>query len=180
MEGVKSVIEELILVRHGKAEDRAEMADDTQRALTDKGIRELQRTLPGLVSLIGAQRNTLLWSSPLKRAAQTAAFIADSLGIADVNEFEFIGDGDWKAFSRKLAGVKQPGCLIVVGHQPYLSDWSQSLAGLPLPFKKGAAAGFRLNSSSPLKGELLWFLQPKALKRLDIRSADFPPPMPPA
>ena len=173
------MINELILVRHGKAEDRSDMADDALRALTEPGVKDFRQSLPGLLSLIGAGQNTLVWSSPLRRAAQTAALITDSLGISAAQEYEFIGDGDWKAFSRRLAGVKQSGCLIVVGHQPYLSDWSQSLTGLPLPFKKGSAAGFRLKSLTPLQAELMWFLQPKALRRLGTPCPDIssPPPL---
>lgn len=173
------MINELILVRHGKAEDRAKIADDAQRALTEQGVKEFRQSLPGLFGLIGTQQNTLVWSSPLLRATQTAALITDSLRISEAHEYEFIGDGDWKAFSRRLAGVKQSGSLIVVGHQPYLRDWSQSLTGLPLPFKKGSAAGFRLKSLTPLQAELTWFLQPKALRRLDTPGPDIssPPPL---
>ncbi len=172
------MINELILVRHGKAEDRAKIADDAQRALTAQGVNEFRQSLSALINLIGTRQKTLVWTSPLPRAAQTAALITDSLGISEVQEYEFIGDGDWKAFSRRLAGVKQSGNLIVVGHQPYLSDWSQSLTGLPLPFKKGSAAGFRLKSLTPLQAELMWFLQPKSLRRLDIPCPDIAPPSP--
>ncbi|NLN88134.1 MAG: phosphohistidine phosphatase SixA [Syntrophomonadaceae bacterium] len=171
------MIDELILVRHGKAEDRGRTINDNHRTLTDQGIKEFQQILPGLVSLIGTGQEVRLWSSPLKRAVQTAAMISDSLGIGTVHEFKFIGDGNWKAFSRQVAGQRLPGCLIVIGHQPYLSEWSASLTGLYLPFKKGSAAGFRLKTHSPLQGDLLWFLQPKAFRRLDSKSAEILPPL---
>lgn len=174
------MINELILVRHGKAEDRGKMTDDAQRALTAQGVKEFRQSLPALINLIDTRQNTLVWTSPLLRAAQTAALITDSLGISEVQEYEFIGDGDWKTLSRRLAGVKQSGNLIVVGHQPYLSDWSQFLTGLTLPFKKGSAAGFRLKSLTPLQAELMWFLQPKALRRLDTPCPDISSPPPPA
>jgi len=170
------LINELILVRHGKAEERAKTADDAHRALTEPGVKDFRQSLPALFSLIGTGHNTLVWTSPLLRAIQTAALITDSLEMSEVNEYEFISNGDWKAFSRQLAGVKQSGYLIVVGHQPYLSDWSQCMTGLPLPFKKGAAAGFRLKSITPLQAELMWFLQPKALRRLYTPSPDISPP----
>jgi len=173
------LIKELILVRHGKAEDRNKMVDDAQRGLTEEGVKEFRQSLPTLSSLMHSWHNTLVWTSPLQRAVQTAALITDLVGTSEMQKYEFIRDGDWKAFSRRLAGVKQSEYLIVVGHQPYLSDWSKCLTGLPLPFKKGSAAGFRLKSIAPLQAELMWFLQPKALRRLDTPRADILSPPPP-
>ncbi len=160
-----AIIKELILVRHGKAEEQSPAVEDASRLLTVKGSLEIRQIMPHLTRLI-SNPNISIWSSPLPRASQTASIIAKSLGVHPVLEFEFIGIGDWKALRRELAHSQPSGSLVLVGHQPHLSELSEQLVGLCLPFKKGAAAGFRIKSIDPPRADLLWFIQPKILKRL--------------
>lgn len=170
------MLDQLILVRHGKAVKRGPGVEDEGRALTDKGTLEMRQAVPPLVRLIGS-RKIIIWSSPLRRAVQTASILADALGVEQVVEVPCIGDGDWPRFTRELVRVGSAEVLVVVGHQPYLSEWSKLLAGTPLPYKKGAAAGFQLRSYHPTQGDLLWFMQPQFLKLLGLTSS---PPLPPA
>lgn len=159
------MIEELILVRHGKAEEQSQAVEDAGRVLTVKGSLEIHQISPHLTRLI-SNPDISIWSSPLPRASQTASIIAESLGVNQILKFEFISIGDWKALRRELVHSQPSGSLVLVGHQPYLSELSEQLAGLCLPFKKGAAAGFRIKSIDPPRADLLWFMQPKILKRL--------------
>ena len=70
---------ELLLVRHGIAEERAEAADDAQRSLTPEGR---ERTIAQLRSLVELDLNCdLVLSSPLVRARQTAE-LAVQVGLA--------------------------------------------------------------------------------------------------
>ncbi|HAL74892.1 MAG TPA: hypothetical protein DCM45_07395 [Clostridiales bacterium] len=63
---------ELILIRHGKAEDRQEMTDDSLRKLTAEGKKRLHKTLPSLGLLVKNIEKAQIWTSPLVRARQAA------------------------------------------------------------------------------------------------------------
>ena len=70
---------ELLLVRHGIAEERSEGVDDAQRSLTTEGR---ERTTQQLERLLELELDCdLVLSSPLVRARQTAELIV-SAGLA--------------------------------------------------------------------------------------------------
>ncbi|NMC27997.1 MAG: phosphohistidine phosphatase SixA [Syntrophomonadaceae bacterium] len=161
---------ELVLFRHGKAENASldvEIAD-VDRALTPKGVQDLKKSLVNLKIFLKSQHKILIWSSPLLRATQTAELIAKQLKVKKITSFDFISTGDFTAFSDELGKVEDAVSLVVVGHEPYLSEWSQIISGCRLPFKKGAGAGFEIISTAPVTGELTWFMQPKILRRIDL------------
>lgn len=157
---------DLIFIRHGKAEEQSKKIADTERQLTAEGRRKLARTLPSLGLLIRNMDKVQLWSSPLIRASQTAAVLARLFAIDNILPCDFIADGDFPALMTALKGVRPSSTLILVGHEPHLSAWSQSLCGQELPYKKGAAACIRINNLDPLDAELEWFYQPQPLGRL--------------
>ncbi|MDW7659567.1 MAG: phosphohistidine phosphatase SixA, partial [Bacillota bacterium] len=74
--------------------------------------------------------------------------------------------GDLAAFLDHTEKMSAQSTVIVVGHEPTLSEWSQKICGVWLPFKKGAAAAIDIQSFRPPIGQLLWFAQPKILRRL--------------
>lgn len=157
---------DIILIRHGKADMNPAEQDDARRKLTPDGRKKLHQTMPSLGLLVKSLDKAQLWTSPLVRAVQTGEIIASVFGVQDVRTADFIGDGDYSAFLAALAVEKVSSTIIVVGHLPHLSDWSQHLCGAALPFKKGSAAAIRISSLEPLEAELLWFFQPQALGRL--------------
>ena len=107
-----------------------------------------------------------VWTSPFLRAAQSARIIADRCGVRDVESHDFIGNGDFGSFTAALAGRKSSSCLIVVGHEPFLGDWSLRISGRTLEFGKGTSAGFGLESLDPPTGRLRWAIDLKTLGRL--------------
>lgn len=157
---------EIILLRHGEAEDLGNQADDASRTLTPDGVAVLKASLPGFARLIKRPGQVQVWSSPLTRAVQTAEIVVRVLGTAPLTRQDCLGTGDWEAFWRLAAQTDPKACLVLVGHEPYWSQWSQRICGCSLPFKKGAAAGFKLNADEPEKGRLQWFAQPSVLRRL--------------
>jgi phosphohistidine phosphatase len=70
---------ELLLLRHGIAEERAEGLEDAQRCLTPEGRERTMAQLQGLVDL--ELNCDLVLSSPLVRARQTAE-LAVQAGLA--------------------------------------------------------------------------------------------------
>lgn len=163
---VIKMIQELVFIRHGKASDRWDGFDDSKRELTAEGVKELRKIIPSLKMFFKKERDILLWTSPYLRAAQTAEIISEKLDVKKIKVFDFISEGDYLGFSQELVNVKKPASLILVGHAPYLGDWSEKISGYQLPFKKGAAAGYKLNTLIPPTGELLWFVQPKMFLRM--------------
>jgi phosphohistidine phosphatase len=157
---------ELILIRHGQAEAREEKLDDTKRSLTDKGRKKLKKALPGLKAFLKGREEIQIWSSPLLRASETAEILSDGLKVKDISYFDFIADGDFQKFSEQIARTKRKACVLVIGHEPYLGEWSQKTCGYNLPFQKGSAASFKVDSVNPISSELQWFIQSDSFEQI--------------
>lgn len=157
---------ELILVRHGQAEEGGNRLTDAQRELTKEGKRSARQAAKALERYLPPRSPLFIWSSPLVRARQTAQIIAKILGHDDIAVLECIGSGDLEELTREMTGLaKDNACLIVVGHEPHLSMWSQQICGLSLPFGKGSAAGITLLDTERPGGKLLWFFRAEILER---------------
>lgn len=156
----------LILLRHGQAAKVDPAGRDVDRQLTEKGIQKLVRSLDGLHLLIQERADVLIWTSPLTRARQTADVIATGFQVNPVVEKSFLENGDFSALSFELESLKPSACLILIGHEPHLGEWSQDICGCRLPFKKGAAAAFDVGPADLTGGSLLWFAQPGVLREM--------------
>lgn len=159
---------DLIFLRHGIAEERTPDREDYSRKLTEKGEKKLYDTLPNLLPFIDLGEEVLIWTSPLIRAKETAKILSNVLKVAKIKEYGFIEDGDFTDFLTELKTLdfSRKHTLIVVGHEPFLSEWSYELSSTRLPYKKGAAAGFKVSSMDISDAELVWFLQPFAMETL--------------
>jgi phosphohistidine phosphatase len=159
---VSGMVKELILVRHGKAEERRENLPDSDRKLTHNGEQELKTMFKVLGPYIAGRKKVKIWSSSLDRAAQTAKMLSWEIGKAHVTVQEFAADGDFENLSKEAARAKGAELLVIVGHEPYLSDWTEKITGVrPPEFIKGAALSIKLDKVKPLKGELKWQLKPQ-------------------
>ena len=148
------------MFRHGRAQQRSADLDDFSRALTKKGIRSLKKSMPELKNRIENDQNLHLWTSPKLRAVQTAEIIAKAFCIADLCAYEFIGSGSDTGLIAELVKMEPPFCVIIVGHEPDLGDWSQTICGTRIHFKKGGAACFGLADAGRLQGDLKWVFAP--------------------
>lgn len=160
------MVGQVVLVRHGVAEDRSAVRDDQERQLTPKGADKIKRIAPGLKKLLDPQLEWQIMASPLARAAQTGLLIGKKLQLP-VRFVAALATGEWSELARQLS--KLPACqgVMLVGHEPFLSEWSGLWTGSALPFKKGAAACWRFDEEKPeAKAELRWFVQPAELIRL--------------
>ena len=162
----------LYLVRHGIAEVGDQSTADADRRLTEEGTRKMTGAARGLKRL-GVAPDAIL-SSPLRRAAETAARIAAVVAPdVDVQTYRPLAPGQGaKAVLRGLAGHRGAQQLILVGHQPDLGELASYLLSgspdvVPLPFKKGAVAAIRVESLPPrAAGQLEWFLTPRQLRAI--------------
>lgn len=154
---------QVILLRHGKAQDPASAPADAERALTPEGERVLQAASHGLVKVLSKKRELRIWTSPLLRARQTAAIVAAALSIPEVQEKEEIAHGKLEPLARAWQQLPPRTCLLLVGHEPHLSQWGARLSGCVLPMQTAAAACFEISTAWPPQGHLLWFAQAAAL-----------------
>jgi phosphohistidine phosphatase len=157
----------LYLVRHAIAEEHAPTGRDADRRLTHEGATKMQRAALGLKRLGVAP--DAVWSSPLRRAQQTAELLCSELapGLA-VTSYAPLAPGHGSTVV--LAGLR-PGrdvhSLVLVGHEPDLCDLALHLiAGAPMrgsiEFRKGSVAAFELAELPPKSpAQLLWLLTPK-------------------
>ncbi len=156
---------ELILMRHGQAEEQGDHSNDQDRELTKEGKKKVLKTAKALKRYLPKYSHLYIWSSPLIRALQTATILAEILGKDDIDVFECIGSGDLETLATEWSKLDEDNiCLIVVGHEPYLSNWSRQICGLSLPFKKGSSAGIKLLSTNHPSGKLQWFIQAEILE----------------
>ena len=113
----------LLLLRHAIAEEQEDFArtgkDDRLRPLTDEGRKKMKQGAKGLRKVL--PEIDLLATSPLTRAAQTAA-IVDSVygGLSEVEIAELSPEATPTDFLRWLRKQKAE-TLVAVGHEPSIS-----------------------------------------------------------
>jgi phosphohistidine phosphatase len=145
---------ELLLLRHGIAEERSPDCPDAERALTRRGLERTRAVVRRLVAL--NLRCDQLLTSPLRRAQQTAELavaegLAPALGLAEA----LAPGGDPRPLLHQNVLHKNPphknspyksvgvGRLALVGHEPDLGDLAAGLIGAPagaLALKKAGVA----------------------------------------
>jgi phosphohistidine phosphatase len=163
----------LLVIRHAIAVEREEFArshaDDATRPLTPEGRAKMERAASGLRELVPDL--TLIASSPLKRALDTATIVARPHGDLEVERVPELAPG--ASLDRAiawLAGLPAKGTIGIVGHEPDLSRLVCALlSGADRPFfefRKGAACLLEFSGPVARGGAVLdWFLGPKHLRR---------------
>lgn len=164
---------EVLLIRHGKAGERDPNTwpNDDLRPLTKEGMAE-QRAAARVMKRLGLGFEFLV-TSPLLRAAQTAALLADGYGWTEpAQEAEELGPGGTPAQVIRLLTKFPPGAAVaLVGHEPALSRVAAALVGksgdASIDLKKGGVLGLRFDGHpAPGAGTLTLLLKPGVLRRL--------------
>jgi len=161
---------ELYLVRHAIAAERgSEWPDDDKRPLTQHGMARFRECVAGLAWLRVSIDEIV--TSPLVRATQTADLLAEGFGgRPSIKVLPELAPGHApEDVVRRLPGVTRRRRLALVGHEPGLGELGAHLigAGRPLAFRKGAVCRIDIESlHTDQAGALIWFLQPKVLRRL--------------
>jgi len=161
------------LLRHGPAgsRDASRWPDDSQRPLTPRGRERTEQAARGLVSL--EPEPTLILTSPLARAAQTAKLLRSAYARAvEVEEFDALAPGgSYRAIVQRLAAAGANDAIVLVGHEPDLGKLAGVLVfGAPassLPLKKAGACSIHFSAEVRAgAGRLHVFLTPRVLRRL--------------
>jgi phosphohistidine phosphatase len=140
----------IYLLRHGDAEDGS--GDDVARRLTRKGERQSEAAGRALATL-GVQIDACL-SSPKVRALDTARIAAEQLDV-EVEAAEALRGGDFDPL--ELAAGR--GEVLLVGHEPDLSNAVATLTGAKLKLRKGGVAAVE-------DGTLQALLTPRQLRSI--------------
>lgn len=164
---------QLLLIRHAIAEPRADeggtQPDDTLRELTPKGRKRMKRGVRGLRVI--QPELSLLASSPLVRAVQTAQIVASAYKVSVRTVPELAPGAGPEAVLAWLRSVHAEGTVAVVGHEPDLSGLAEYLiAGRQhsfLSLGKGGACLLDLRTLSTGDAQLVWLATPKMLRRLE-------------
>lgn len=157
---------ELLLVRHGIAQERAPDREDAARALTPQGRRRSEQVLERLVAI--GLRCDLLICSPLLRARQTAE-LAVAAGLAERLEISAALAPDGRSEALLRGQWKRLG---LVGHEPDLSALAARLLGAPAGSLRLRKAGVLLlglaecGDGESAEGEAPWPLAGGTLQLL--------------
>src|SRR5690625_3825428 len=129
----------VVLVRHAIAEEKREDLDDIKRDLTKEGKKKFKKLIPDLIEKLDApdEREVVLWSSPAVRAKQTTEIVAEGLQTDIHAIHDFIYEGDFEALSDEVQTVDKGVTLMVVGHEPTLSEWTEQMSDEEMEIKKG-------------------------------------------
>lgn len=166
---------ELVLVRHGIAEDLGgPVVRDRDRRLTEQGVQRTRQAAGGLRE-IGCAPEVIL-TSPYVRARETADVLAAVLrppGGVEIVEALAAGAGSREVV--RVAGERPELEVMLVGHMPDMAEIAGLLlAGrrnLGIEFKKAGACCLVCEPHpQPGSAWLRWLVPPAVLRKLGARN----------
>lgn len=153
---------QIYLLRHGIAEDAKPRQSDADRSLTEDGREKLRRILKR--ARAAAVEPSLIISSPLRRAVQTAEEAAGALGyqgeilLSKALLPEASPGGVWD----EIRVHKGEPSILLASHEPLMSSTMAHLLRCPalmVDFKKGALVRIDCEGFGPEPaGFLKWML----------------------
>ncbi len=146
----------LIIVRHAHALPgyAAGVNSDAERPLSAEGQEKASVTAARLLQL-GVKPEVII-TSPLLRAEQTAAILAQTLGAPIETFFELNGLKDEQDVCDFLqAQLERTDCVLAVGHNPNVTYVTHCLAGQVCTFLPGSFAV--INMDNPQEPKLTYF-----------------------
>ncbi len=162
---------DLLLLRHGKAED-FHKDGDAARALVPKGFAQARKA--GLLLAAAKMLPEIVLTSPLARARETAEEFCAAAGLPGPVVQSWLACGCHpETLATEMAAFRDFKRAMVVGHEPDLSQfiqWTLGAHGAAVEMKKGAIAC--LTISPPARSATLRFHIPPKLAAAAIRADD--------
>jgi|WetSurMetagenome_2_1015567.scaffolds.fasta_scaffold00335_4 CHAD domain-containing protein/phosphohistidine phosphatase SixA len=158
-----------ILVRHATAAD----GGAATRTLSKKGVREAQAA--GRALALMQCRPDVIAASPLARASDTAAILAQSFSFsAQVVRKSCLEPGADVGASLAWLGRVRARCCVCVGHMPHLAGLASALLGprekKPADFARASACCISFEKGFGAgAGSLEWYFSNKKFKRIVSR-----------
>ena len=149
----------LIVMRHGEAVSKDVAGNDENRWLTEEGKKEVR-----LMAQCIPFKLAKVFSSPLRRARETAAIVAEVLGLEGYEVVEELEPGKFTLDT--LARLSLEDKTVIIAHAPDVNKVVAALIGggnLKIP-----AGGFALveyEKLEPGSGTLRALLAPKLVRR---------------
>lgn len=152
------MVSELVLVRHASPDYSAEVAD-LERPLTRAGLRSITDAMPRELSLLGKPEHLSVWTSPAVRARQTAEVVARALDYptSKIDVHPELYAQDENAFRQALKSAD--GCVVAVGHVPFIENVFATLSGCRMKVQKGSAMCFSFEDDTLEHARLEWYVQ---------------------
>ncbi|HEY6307518.1 MAG TPA: phosphohistidine phosphatase SixA [Candidatus Angelobacter sp.] len=155
--------------RHASAgKSMLDAAKDERRPLDEDGIVQA-RYVGGMLANLDVQVEQII-SSPLKRARQTAAIVANELAFETAVQIDdaLRPQAQLAQFQAMLLRMRKYESVMLVGHNPSLSEFlsrtiSSGAGTTKIDFKKGAVAKVEIMGR---KGTLDWLVTPKIARTL--------------
>ena len=155
---------ELIILRHGETGNRA-------RGLTASGRKKMEDAANSINDL-KLQIHKIV-TSPLTNARETAEIVARVLNKQRISRIwdELKPEAETADLYRRLSKFKGESSILLVGHEPYLSNMiSELISGgkrSRILLKKGGMAKVVIDSLAPkTSDELRWLLTPRQIKKI--------------
>lgn len=144
----------LYFMRHGKAEKKRPGIIDEDRRLTDEGRADVE-----YIARILPVRPSIIYSSPFRRARETAEIVAGVHG-SELRIVEELAPG--KASLEALKNLEITDNVLFVGHAPSIEEIvSELVGGGNIKLKAGAIAGIEVEVFEKGKGELVFLVTPQ-------------------
>lgn len=158
----------ILLCRHALAADRDDLRypDDALRPLVPKGKKvqaRLSRRLArkGLVPAV-------IFSSPWKRAWQTAGILAEETGVGKKRRVTcpaLATEPNLAQLAEAVGPRQSEEIIALVGHDPWISELASllltgSATRLPVDFPKSGVIGIEATAIGPASGRLLFMEVP--------------------
>ena len=144
----------LWLLRHGDAESHGRR-EDFERRLTQRGERQSRAAGRALARL--GVRFEHVFASPRVRALDSAKLACAELGLEPIVHAPLAGGFDVRDAGELVAATAPGGALLLVGHEPDLSQLVAALTGAHVDFRKGGLAAVE-------DGVLLRLLRPREIE----------------
>ncbi len=143
---------QLLLLRHGQAADRAPQdAGDFSRPLLEKGLLQAQNAARVLAAADFLP--DIVLSSPVLRAKQTAEEFTTAAGMPGPVMLSWLSCGMSPGSAlTELAGYRDFGRVMIVGHEPDFSHFVQQALGAAagtVEIRKGSLTCLQINPPSP-------------------------------
>jgi phosphohistidine phosphatase len=152
---------QLLFLRHGPAESKNDWSGaDEDRPLTVQGRMLVNELAHSLIRLNAVP--DLVLASPYVRARETARIVGDCLGAPEkVVIDKRLGPGfGMKHLEKIVREHADAGVLMLVGHDPDLSDLVRTITGGRLSIRKGGLAQVEIPDAKVVKGRLVCLLVP--------------------
>lgn len=160
----------IFILRHGDANTSSRRTlDDSKRSLSERGIKEIENISKLLSNM--EMRFDFIYSSPLKRAKQSAEIISKGQKkskIITLNELK--PEGTTNEVCKILSMQKEESNILIVGHNPLLINITNDIVTsdkLHISLKTGGLIKIKTLAKEPqLRGELEWLLSPRLVRKI--------------